>query len=476
MARQVVYEGPDLQQLLQQVIDEHGPARIHPPERRRKGGVLGFFAREVYVITVDVDAPTGAAAAAADRAATPAPGVTSDLTVTQGAMAGRGFGSGSPAGPAQSPLAALVESTEDEAELGGSGTSSAGIVGGDGAGVAASEPPRSPAPEATNGHAGAGPVPEPAGPPHAPMHAAATEVDKPFGQVLSEVASSLGEEPGTYRPDPERLRRPRRPQPVIPAPDLAGAGTPERVPEEEPELDGQRERGPMVVQLPLLQIEGEEPPDLGATIVDLLRAAGFPERLLPLAPLEPELSTVEAVFGALPEPPPLPSEPGGLVAVVGSAGLVRSLANAVALAVGCPRDEVAVASANASDRHARPEYRARTAAQAASMSPGWRRDRVGVVAVYGPPLGADQRWTRQVLRALRPSCVWGMAAGTTKPDDVRRWVSAIGGVDALAVSEVGATATPAAILSLGIPVTRLDDDPATPARWAAVVADLVTKH
>jgi hypothetical protein len=72
--------------------------------------------------------------------------------------------------------------------------------------------------------------------------------------------------------------------------------------------------------------------------------------------------------------------------------------------------------------------------------------------------------------------VWGMAGATTKPDDVRRWVTAIGGVDALVMTEVGATATPAAILSLGLPVTRLDDEPATPARWAAVVADLVTKH
>jgi hypothetical protein len=550
VARQLVYEGPDLQQLLQQVIDEHGPARIHPPERRRKGGVLGFFAREVYVITVDVDAPSssqtsssqtpsapvrasagvdgsgvGTGAPAPHQApATPAGRVTPGQTLD--AVAGYGQGGGLLSGaPMQTPLSALVESTEDEAELGtanGGGPSSpagpsrqAGLEDGATNGATAPRPPAAPA-------TGAG---------RAPLHAAPPEMDKPFGEVLSEVASSLGEEPGAYRPDPERLRRPKRspagaetlfepepepqpqPQPegtspALPsAPPIEAAARRARAPrpasveavtepvpgehdgplEHDGHVDGDgpidhgRRRlddptGEIAVQLPLIQIDEEGPPDLGATIVDLLRAAGFPEHLLPRAPLAPELSTIEAVFGALPEAPPLPAEPGGLVAVVGSAGLVRPVANAVAVAVGCARDEVAVASATASDRHARPENRARTAAQAASLSPGWRRDRVGVVAVYAPPLGADQRWTRQVLRALRPSCVWGMAGATTKPDDVRRWITAIGGVDALVLTEVGATATPAAILSLGVPVTRLDDEPATPGRWAAVVADLVTKH
>lgn len=110
------------------------------------------------------------------------------------------------------------------------------------------------------------------------------------------------------------------------------------------------------------------------------------------------------------------------------------------------------------------------------MSGTWRRDRVGVVAVYAPPLGASQEWTRAVLQAVRPSAVWGMASATTKPDDVRRWADEIGGLDALAVTDVAATATPAAIVGTGIPVARLDDEPATPARWASVIADLVGRR
>jgi hypothetical protein len=551
-ARQLVYEGTDLQELLQRVIDEHGPARIRPPERKRKGGVLGFFAREVYVITVDLDAPEAARPPSAPRneAGDPAPAFApSPLpgNPAYGAAAGSplnaaaaGYGStmaaeqgplggavGGGAASVSSPLRALVEATEDEADLGSQG--GARHTNGTGTGQLAE-----------NGSGNGAPYggPGPAG--RMPLHAA-HDVEKPFGEVLSEVASSLGEEPGTYRPDPERLRRGRRgsangqpmteeapeagdhnsveadsvevlappqqpsgeeaeggsfglspgssgPSPGFSGPSPGSSGptvvltgddaTPDVVEDEAPPRRSGRHPVRIVpLQLPLVEVEEErEPPDLGATIVELLRAAGFPEHLLPRAPLVPETSTVEAVFAGLPEPPPLPADPGGLVAVVGSAGMVRTTANSVALSVGCPRDEVAVASSTASDRQARPEYRARTASQAAAMGPGWRRDRVGVVAVYAPPLGSDQRWTRQMLRALRPSCVWGIADATTKPDDVRRWAAAIGGVDALVMTDVGSTATPAAILSLGIPVARLDDEPATPARWAAVVAELVTKH
>ena len=144
MARQLVYEGTDLQQLLQQVIDEHGPARIHPPERRRKGGVLGFFAREVFVITVDVDAPTGSQAAA-DRPAAPAAdaAVAESERAAAAARAEHAPGHGAVvghAGPAplsdlaaRSPLAALVESTEDEEELGGAHRSGPPSGGGESA-------------------------------------------------------------------------------------------------------------------------------------------------------------------------------------------------------------------------------------------------------------------------------------------------------------------------------------------------------
>lgn len=515
MAREMVYEGPDLQQLLQRVIDERGPARIRPPERRRKGGLFGFFAREVYVITVDDSAPatTPHPMGAGVAAGTGAP-VLAGASLDAGALrvdaaTGAPTGAGTPSRPVgacapsrsgivTSPLQALVDATEDVAVL---GTSSS---------AALRARPASP----LRCLAGPSRASETAGD---PRPAPGT---KPFRDVLSEVASSLGEEPGSYLPEPDRLRPPRRPAAVRPL-DLADVRRAERPNDTTARGDaagaagsGQRgaghadERTP--AQLSLIAVAEEAPvglavpertlglaceersveapapgepagspdgpADLDATIVDLLRAAGFPEERLPRTALDPDRPLFEAVFASLPDAPPLPADPGGLVAVVGAAGMVRPTAQAIALAVDSPEDDVIVASPTANDRHARAECRARSAAQASALSPGWRRDKVAVVAVYGPPMGTTQGWTREMLHALRPSCVWGMASATTKPDDVRRWVGAIGGVDALVMTDVDATATPASILSLGIPIACLDDEPATPGRWAAVVAELLTRR
>ncbi|MGH9082843.1 MAG: hypothetical protein ACRDWN_05815, partial [Acidimicrobiales bacterium] len=254
---------------------------------------------------------------------------------------------------------------------------------------------------------------------------------------------------------------PAAPAPAVPAPAAPAPARPARP--------------PLPVEPAPLNAAPVEPAPLNAALVELLLAAGFPRELLGSPPASAR-STLESAFASLPAPPALPSDRGGLVAIVGDARLVRPTARAVALAVGCPPDEVAVAAPAGGAGHPTPAYRVRTADQAASMANGWRRDRVGVVAVYAPPLGSDQQWTRQVLRALRPSCVWGTASATTKTDDVRRWVAAVGGVDALALTDVSRTATPAAALATGVPVARLDDDEATPGRWAALVAELATRH
>lgn len=525
--QQLVYEGADLQALIQRVVDEHGPARIRPPERRRKGGVFGFFTREVYVISVDPEATeraghrqvvaAGSVLGSGSGSGTSRPGAAGTVPDAAGRPP-----SASGRSPAPGSLAELIDATEDDLDL---GTSPA---------ARPSEPgPAGP----SSGHESGG---------HGP--AARPRTVKPFSQVLSEVASSLGEEPGTYRPPPERLRRitPLVPPPARPSPERdkgalaamiehpAGAGeTAAPVPDPAPSpapatLNGSAAAAattpaaaavpspsPAVRQLPTsavgsTSIAPSRPlsapvvdpapsrptvpadgvaadatpratsavppsrPGLGTAVVDLLRSAGFPQSLLPVAGEgRSPVATLEEAFAGLPEAPALPTVPGGLVALVGDARAVRSLARVVASAVGCPSDEVAVASPSA--WNATPAYRARTPEEAETLARGWRRDRVGVVAVHAPTLGTDQSWTRGVLRALRPSCVWGVASAVTKSEDVRRWVDAIGGADALALADVPATATPAAVLSVGLPVARLDDERATPQRWAAVVADLLTE-
>lgn len=59
MPVRLLLEGADLEALLARVRAEHGPgARIVSADRVRTGGVAGFFARERYALSVEVDAPT----------------------------------------------------------------------------------------------------------------------------------------------------------------------------------------------------------------------------------------------------------------------------------------------------------------------------------------------------------------------------------------------------------------------------------
>ena len=207
-----------------------------------------------------------------------------------------------------------------------------------------------------------------------------------------------------------------------------------------------------------------------STVLGLLRFAGFPENLLERA--QAELGgtlTLERVFGTVPAPRPLPDVPGSLIAVVGETQAALRTARAMARSLAVAAGSVAVAAPGRRDGH----MAARTAEEAAALAPGWRRDRIGLVAVAAPPL-AGLDWPRDVLRAMAPSYVLGMVSAATKTEDVERWAAGLGGVDALVLTDARRTVTPAAVLASGISVASLDGEPATPARWAEVVANLMT--
>ncbi|MFI5953566.1 hypothetical protein [Cryptosporangium sp. NPDC051539] len=64
MSTRLLLEGPDLEELLAKIKDEHGPAaRIVSAERVRSGGLAGFFAKQRFEIAVDIldpeEAPAG---------------------------------------------------------------------------------------------------------------------------------------------------------------------------------------------------------------------------------------------------------------------------------------------------------------------------------------------------------------------------------------------------------------------------------
>jgi hypothetical protein len=195
-------------------------------------------------------------------------------------------------------------------------------------------------------------------------------------------------------------------------------------------------------------------------LVPGLLSLGVPEHLLPADAL-----TVPTL--ALPAAPSVPTALGAIIAVVGTRLAARRVAESLARDLGRREDDVMIASPTGAT-HVRPSDDLESV-RAACRRP-WLPSTV--VAVGTPVGGRHVDWGRQVLDALEPDLVWGVVDADRKCEDIAAWAHDLGGLDALALERLDATVTPAAPLSLGIPVARLDGEPATPERWA----DLLTRR
>lgn len=504
-----VYEGPDPEQLLLQAWSEHGPSvRISEPEERRHGGIFGFFSKITYRIEVE---PVGGATPGqpavqavpgqpmpAQPAVQPVPGQPVPGQPAVQPVPGQGM----PAQPVPGQAVASQPSAAQPAAVENGAT---------GAAV------RAPAHAARNSAAGAetgDALQQLADGTQDVLELSGTPTAT-FGEVLDGVASSLGEEPGFYQPSllSQTLSveeaasgggRGESAGPSVGGSHVGGIG---------PEGIGAAAGGAGTAGAGMGSGagaggsattigSGTPPPDLStepawvglgsalrgrhdalaaaaavrrmATVVDLLRNAGFPEALLrPLEHFADAEATLEAAFALLPPPPGAPRVSGSLIAVAGPGQAARDAARRIAGGIGLDESLVALASPWRAARTVEPDLFVQTPEEAGALSPGWRRDRPGVVAVSAPLVSSDHRWARDVLRSMRPSAVWGVVSATVKPEDIVRWSAKLGGLDALVLEDVAHTATPAAVLATGIPVVSLDGRLATPGTWAAVIAALV---
>jgi len=94
-----------------------------------------------------------------------------------------------------------------------------------------------------------------------------------------------------------------------------------------------------------------------------------------------------------------------------------------------------------------------------------------VVVVDAAVAGGQRSWATHLIASLSPTAVWGVVDSTSKTEDVAAWAEALGGIDALALENTDATVSPAAALAAGIPVARINGQPATAARWVATIVD-----
>ncbi len=173
---------------------------------------------------------------------------------------------------------------------------------------------------------------------------------------------------------------------------------------------------------------------------------------------------------ALPAAPDIPTAPGSVVAIVGRHGESVRVARELAAELSVDPDEVVVASQANDDRLPPWLHLADAHSAAQRRRAWWRRGRLTLVAVDNTEATDDARWTRGMLDAIEPTLAWGVVDATRKPEDVTAWADKLGALDAIALENIRATVSPAAILHTGIPVARIDGRRATPERWAQLLA------
>jgi len=94
-----------------------------------------------------------------------------------------------------------------------------------------------------------------------------------------------------------------------------------------------------------------------------------------------------------------------------------------------------------------------------------------IVVVDAPMSVKAAAWSGKAVAALDAAAVWLVVPATRKTEDVARWADRLGHTDGLVVTDVDASSDPASVLQLNIPVAWLDGRPATPGAWAGLLID-----
>lgn len=225
-----------------------------------------------------------------------------------------------------------------------------------------------------------------------------------------------------------------------------------------------------VVVRPPAQVAVPDVPSQEGPAAELARL-GLPSHLRPSGVGEQLHTALRASLSRLPTAPPAMNRAGSVLAVVGPLAQALHVAREIAEELGLPAaTSVAVATAGTATPDVAERQVLHGVAEAAERRSTWRRrSNLTVVAVDAPLTASGAAEARAFLAALSPTATWGVVEATRKAQDVGSWARALGGVHALALTELEETSDPAAVLELGIPVSRLGGRPATPRAWATLL-------
>jgi hypothetical protein len=442
----LVCEGPDLQRLLEEVHGQPG-AEILYQDRVRRGGMFGFFAREVHRIAYRV-AEDGAPVTAPDGAG--------------------------PAAPLGGPLAGSL--------AGLSHTPAAGALVAD---AGASSP-------AALLYAGSSAVSQPAG----------TELPELGDLLATAEAAEAATGAGQHRAPESAAGQPVADQPAAGQP-VAGrqdfAALLRTLTEADPDSDGPAGSMPAGRTPAGHEPAGHEPaatgwparpapkpahrsnvtaigkPDARARLELLmqLRQVGVPVSVNPRADAHTLYEALENILEDLPAPAVPPRGAGEVLAVVGESGPALQAARTCADMLRIPHDSIGVAGL----AEPAPDYPVISGrAEALRLRTELRRadlPSIVVIATDATVAGPDDPWAAEMLAALCPTAVWAVVDARWKTEDSRAQLDRLGAVDALVVHSAQLSASPASVWDLDLPLGLLDGRAASTFAWTGLLFPLL---
>lgn len=461
MPSQLRFEGPDLEDVLEEVYESYGrEVSIAEANKVRKGGFGGFFAKEVYEVVVDLDAD-GETLTLPDATPTPRSAARSVLDLADA------VDDDEMASP--ETVADLVRRTGDdgiEELLRASGIDRDAAMRSASSEVADADAPRRSSRTMSAAELFASTKPASSKPQGLPVEhlpgAGGTRMSSDgegFADVMDRIARQATAEPEPAEPDAPFVRfgddrveepapEPRRPARII----RSRRSTAVEVPDND-------DRGPRTIAPPALPFQTADLVSLG----------------MPMQYLRDELSSTEQLSALLeltsklPLAPELPRSGDAVIALIGDRRGLVEVSNHVNELLGLNPERMMVATRK--ENSTIPTNRRLDSVEAAATQRrNWRRrDQPTVVIIDEPVSRARTAWSRHILETLEPAATWGVVEAQRKPEDVEDWVARLGGVEALAVYGTDETTSPASILTTGIPISLLDGRAATAARWAAVL-------
>jgi hypothetical protein len=400
--------------------------------KTRKGGVGGFFAREVYVASLTP--PPGSEATRGKGSRTSSRRTTdgSARSVSDGSAGSVGAGAASPplphgTGDPDDHLSELVEATNDQLSL----QSLAIPAGAFDQVLAEAEAALARLPEVGDTKAA---TDHPAVPDEDERTEA--ELEHKVSADPPEGARSLdGEEPEPPSPAGDR----------VPTPAKVKAARPK--PKARPKAPAARSVAPVI---PAPSTRVSRLPDLKPG----LRGLGVPNAYLP-AGRRPSLDLLADAMAALPVPGALPSGAGAVVAVVGGGSDLDRTVELVRRTLSLGQRDVLQLGQGPG-----------TTGQIVRRRAHGRRSVVAVRAVPGRQLAQE---TKGCLEHLAPDYVLAAVSAQSKRADVEYWAGELLNVDALALWDLAGTRTPAELLGV-LPIAFVDGEAGSPLGWTLFLA------